>query len=232
MLLSNKKFRRRCQDRFECPLYLLESVAYSYLIFKLTHHSLLCGCGSTVPAAATIAEITTQERDMPTAKSMLSSSNFPTTSASARPISSVREPDRRRRDERRPFPLRTKNCHHNPKQPLDRKSPIQVRIHSPPAKCQANSAKLKNARGHARKANKQFELLGTTMIVNAMHRQAHLFAIKPEHAGENPNAFSARTRRIAGIGAKLLTRRETLAGDQTTARRPEQLSAARLSRRH
>jgi hypothetical protein len=132
----------------------------------------------------------------------------------------LREPDRRRRDEKRPFPLRTKNCHHNPKQPLDRKSPIQVRIHSPPAKCQANSAKLKNARGHARKANKQFELLGTTMIVNAMHRQAHLFAIKPEHAGENPNAFSARTRRIAGIGAKLLTRRDTLAGDQTTGGAP------------
>jgi hypothetical protein len=33
----------------------------------------------------------------------------------------------------RPFPLRTKNCRHNAKQPLDRKSPIQVRIHLPPA---------------------------------------------------------------------------------------------------
>jgi hypothetical protein len=31
------------------------------------------------------------------------------------------------------------------------------------------------------------------MIAKAMHRQADLFAIKPEHAGNNPNAFSART---------------------------------------
>src|SRR5207245_2912365 len=49
------------------------------------------------------------------------------------PLRALREPDRRRRDEKRPFPLRTKNCQHNPKQPLDRKSPIQVRIHLPPA---------------------------------------------------------------------------------------------------
>src|SRR5882757_3842168 len=42
------------------------------------------------------------------------------------PFRALREPDRRRRDEKRPFPLQTKNCQHNPKQPLDRKSPIQV----------------------------------------------------------------------------------------------------------
>jgi hypothetical protein len=44
------------------------------------------------------------------------------------PFRALREPGCRRRDEKRPFPLRTKNCQHNPKQPLDRKSPIQVRI--------------------------------------------------------------------------------------------------------
>jgi hypothetical protein len=49
------------------------------------------------------------------------------------PFRALREPDRRRRDEKRPFPLRTKNCQHNPKRPLDRKSPIQVRIRLPPA---------------------------------------------------------------------------------------------------
>src|SRR5712672_2048054 len=49
------------------------------------------------------------------------------------PFRALREPDPRRRDEKRPFPLRTKNCQHNPKQPLDRKSPIQVRISLPPA---------------------------------------------------------------------------------------------------
>src|SRR5438270_5004909 len=49
------------------------------------------------------------------------------------PFRALREPDPRRRDEKRPFPLRTKNCQHYPKQPLDRKSPIQVRIHLPPA---------------------------------------------------------------------------------------------------
>ena len=43
------------------------------------------------------------------------------------PFRALREPDRRRRDEERPFPLRTKNWQQNPKQPLDRKSPIQVR---------------------------------------------------------------------------------------------------------
>src|ERR1700756_2131785 len=42
------------------------------------------------------------------------------------PFRALREPDRRRRDEKRPFPLRTKNRQRNPKQPLDRKSPIQV----------------------------------------------------------------------------------------------------------
>src|SRR5271165_6166370 len=42
------------------------------------------------------------------------------------PFRALREPGCRRRDEKRPFPLRTKNCQHNPKQPLDRKSPIQV----------------------------------------------------------------------------------------------------------
>ena len=46
------------------------------------------------------------------------------------PLRALREPDRRRRDEKRPFPLRTKNCQHNPKQPLDRKSPIQVTCES------------------------------------------------------------------------------------------------------
>src|ERR1700730_9270174 len=53
------------------------------------------------------------------------------------PFRALREPDRRRRDEERPFPLRTKNCQRNPnnnhrstaqpgQKPLDRKSPIQV----------------------------------------------------------------------------------------------------------
>src|SRR5580704_226259 len=49
------------------------------------------------------------------------------------PFRALREPDRRRRDEKRPFPLRTKNSQQNPKQPLDRKSPIQVRIRLAPA---------------------------------------------------------------------------------------------------
>ena len=38
------------------------------------------------------------------------------------PLRALREPDRRRRDEERPFPLRTKNWQKNPKQPLDRKN--------------------------------------------------------------------------------------------------------------
>ena len=42
-------------------------------------------------------------------------------------------PDRRRRDEEPAFPLRTKNPTTNQKQLLDRKSPIRVRIHLPPA---------------------------------------------------------------------------------------------------
>src|ERR1700731_3230346 len=42
------------------------------------------------------------------------------------PFRALREPDRRRRDEERPFPLQTKNWQQNPKRPLDRKSPIQV----------------------------------------------------------------------------------------------------------
>lgn len=34
--------------------------------------------------------------------------------------------------------------------------------------------------------------LGTAMLAKSVSRQADLFAIKPEHAPENPNAFSAR----------------------------------------
>ena len=51
------------------------------------------------------------------------------------PFRALREPDRRRRDEERPSrsEQRTGN---KPKTPLDRKSPIQVRIHSPPAASQ------------------------------------------------------------------------------------------------
>lgn len=35
--------------------------------------------------------------------------------------------------------------------------------------------------------------LGTAMLAKSMNRRADLFAIKPEHAPDNPNAFSART---------------------------------------
>src|SRR5260370_32701120 len=42
------------------------------------------------------------------------------------PFRALREPDRRRWDEERPFPLRTKNYEQNPTQPLDSKSPIQA----------------------------------------------------------------------------------------------------------
>lgn len=35
--------------------------------------------------------------------------------------------------------------------------------------------------------------LGTAMLAKAMNRHADLFAIKPAHAQDNPNAFSART---------------------------------------
>src|SRR6516165_615650 len=47
------------------------------------------------------------------------------------PFRALREPDRRRRDEERPFrsEQRTGN---KPKRLFDRKSPIQVRIHLPP----------------------------------------------------------------------------------------------------
>ena len=63
------------------------------------------------------------------------------------PFRALREPDCRRRDEKRPFPLRTKNCQHNPKQPLDRKSPIQVRIRFPPAVSLMRTAAIGSAPG-------------------------------------------------------------------------------------
>jgi hypothetical protein len=42
-------------------------------------------------------------------------------------------------------------------------------------------------------ARTHIAFLGTVMIAKATDRRADLFAIKPEHAGNNPNAFSART---------------------------------------
>src|ERR1700731_1637920 len=49
------------------------------------------------------------------------------------PFRALREPDRRRRDEERLSRSEQRTLSKNPKQPLDRKSPIQVRIHFPPA---------------------------------------------------------------------------------------------------
>jgi hypothetical protein len=52
------------------------------------------------------------------------------------PFRALREPDCRRRDEKRPFPLRTKNCQHNPNNRLTGKAPykfesgfLQERVH-------------------------------------------------------------------------------------------------------
>jgi hypothetical protein len=42
-------------------------------------------------------------------------------------------------------------------------------------------------------ARTHIAFLGTVMIAKATDRRADLFAIKPEHAGKNENAFSART---------------------------------------
>src|SRR6516225_3224895 len=53
------------------------------------------------------------------------------------PFRALREPDRRRRDEER-LPAPNKEPAINQKRTLDRKSPIQVRIHSPPAESRAN----------------------------------------------------------------------------------------------
>src|SRR6516162_9178106 len=52
------------------------------------------------------------------------------------PLRALREPDRRRRDEERPLPAPNKELAINRKTPLDRESPIQVRIHLPPPKSQ------------------------------------------------------------------------------------------------
>jgi hypothetical protein len=41
------------------------------------------------------------------------------------PFRALREPDPRRRDEKRPFPLRTKNCQHNPNNRLTGKAPYK-----------------------------------------------------------------------------------------------------------
>ena len=48
------------------------------------------------------------------------------------------EPDRRRRDQERPLQPPNKELAINRKTPLDRESPIQVRIHSAPAESRAN----------------------------------------------------------------------------------------------
>lgn len=42
-------------------------------------------------------------------------------------------------------------------------------------------------------ARTHIAFLGTAMIAKATNLQADLFAVKPEHAGDNPNSFSART---------------------------------------
>ena len=42
------------------------------------------------------------------------------------------------------------------------------------------------------KARTHIAFLGTAILAKAVDRRADLFAIKPEHAPDNPNAFSAR----------------------------------------
>src|SRR5437588_7731113 len=65
------------------------------------------------------------------------------------PFRALREPDRRRRDEERPSrsEQRTGN---KPKTPLDRKSPIQVRIRPPPAESQQTFGPSRDRGGTAR----------------------------------------------------------------------------------
>src|ERR1700731_1647399 len=57
------------------------------------------------------------------------------------PFRALREPDRRRRDEERLSRSEQRTLSKNPKQPLDRKSPIQVRIHFPPAGSQKRTVR-------------------------------------------------------------------------------------------
>src|SRR6516162_8568528 len=62
------------------------------------------------------------------------------------PFRPLREPDRRRRNEER-LSRSEQRTGNKPKIQLDRKSPIQVRIHLPPAKSRANSASPDRPRG-------------------------------------------------------------------------------------
>jgi hypothetical protein len=48
------------------------------------------------------------------------------------PFRALREPDCRRRDEKRPFPLRTKNCQHTQNNRLTEKAPYKSRTNSTP----------------------------------------------------------------------------------------------------
>src|ERR1700730_5231788 len=87
----------------------------------------------------------------------------------------LRGPDCRRRDEKRPFPLRTKNSQHNPKQPLDRKSPIQVRCEldlrgrSRPPRDLRSSAVDRQVR-HKARVEPFARRLGQYAAIAALHR--------------------------------------------------------------
>ena len=56
------------------------------------------------------------------------------------PFRALREPDCRRRDEKRPFPLRTKNCQHNPNNRLTGKAPYKFKSASSSDKSATNQA--------------------------------------------------------------------------------------------
>src|ERR1700681_3951819 len=58
---------------------------------------------------------------------------------------------------------------------------------------EAWAAKVKKLSELCSSARTHIAFLGTVMIAKATNLKADLFAIKPEHAGNNANAFSART---------------------------------------
>src|ERR1700730_14061451 len=69
------------------------------------------------------------------------------------PFRALREPDPRRRDEKRPFPLRTKNCQHNPNNRLTGKAPYKFESISLQRRVRCEPAANRPRRGHAAGSN-------------------------------------------------------------------------------
>ena len=126
------------------------------------------------------------------------------------PFRALREPDPRRRDEKRPFPLRTKNCQHNPNNRLTGKAPYKFEYRVDSYLLQAIGSLGTDAQYHftenffVLKAGELGALTGTSVAAGASPTSAPpAGAVSPTPRSDGTSQASPQSGEVAPIGAFL-----------------------------